>query len=328
MSNCLVSVWMITYNHEKYIAQALNGVLMQETNFNFEIVIGEDFSKDNTRAIIQEYESKYPTKIRIICQESNVGVLRNAYEFTLPLCKGKYIACLEGDDYWTDPLKLQKQVDFLEANPDYSLCSHRLQCYYQDSDEFKDDWMVELFKYNQTFVDIDIINFFKVWVTQTVTVVFKKESYDLQDYKKFSYYRDTHLFFNILQKGKGRVLNFCAAVYRNHGQGFWSQTSALSKQKLDLITLRELFKTYNKPFLGEAYLGALRNYIYYSIKKGNTVSEYNHLLKEAQKAGLDKNIYYKLSIVNFLTKLGLYFIVRLGFKISNRVKKYTSSATG
>jgi len=327
MSNCLVSVWMITYNHEKYIAQALNGVLMQETNFNFEIVIGEDFSKDNTRAIIQEYESKYPTKIRIICQESNVGVLRNAYEFTLPLCKGKYIACLEGDDYWTDPLKLQKQVDFLEANPDYSLCSHRLQCYYQDSDEFKDDWMVELFKYNQTFVDIDIVNFFKVWVTQTVTVVFKKESYDINDYKKFGYYRDTHLFFNILQNGKGRVLNFYGAVYRIHEKGIWSNTSALFKQKLNLITSRELFNNYKSSFLEKAYYGTLRGYIYYSIRKGNTISEFNLLLKEAKKVGLDKKIFFKLYLVSLLTKLGLYFIVRFGYKISNRVKKNTSFAT-
>jgi glycosyltransferase involved in cell wall biosynthesis len=117
----LVSVWMITYNHEKYIAQALDSVLMQKTSCCYEIVIGEDCSTDDTRAILKTYESNYPHIIKPVYYKENVGAFRNAYEFTLPLCKGKYIACLEGDDYWIDPYKLQKQVDFLEANSDYGM---------------------------------------------------------------------------------------------------------------------------------------------------------------------------------------------------------------
>lgn len=117
----LVSVWMVTYNHEKFIAQALESVLMQKTNFNYEIVIGEDCSTDNTKCILKEFQNKFPTIINAIYQEKNVGAFRNAYEFVLPKCRGKYVACLEGDDYWTDPNKLQKQVDFLEANPQYVL---------------------------------------------------------------------------------------------------------------------------------------------------------------------------------------------------------------
>ena len=120
----LVSVWMVTYNHEKYIAEALESVLMQQTNFDFEIVIGEDCSTDQTRRIIKDYEHKYPNIIFPIYHDKNVGGMRNAYEFTLPLCRGKYIACLEGDDYWIDPLKLQKQVDLMAKNPDCSLCFH------------------------------------------------------------------------------------------------------------------------------------------------------------------------------------------------------------
>ena len=118
--NPLVSVHMITYNHEKYIAQAIESALMQKTNFDYEIVIGEDCSTDKTRKIVDTYAKKYPDKIKLILNEKNIGMIPNFIK-TLNMCRGKYIAMLEGDDYWTDPYKLQKQVDFLETNPDYGL---------------------------------------------------------------------------------------------------------------------------------------------------------------------------------------------------------------
>lgn len=119
----LLSVRIVTYQHVDYIAQCLDNVLCQVTNFPFEIVIGEDASTDGTRAIVFDYADRYPEKIRVITADMNVGVKANGQRVR-SACRGKYIALLEGDDYWTDPLKLQKQVDFLEANPDYSLCYH------------------------------------------------------------------------------------------------------------------------------------------------------------------------------------------------------------
>ena len=118
--NPLVSVKMITYNHELYIAQAIEGVLMQQTDFPIELIIGEDCSTDRTRGIVLEYQKKHPDIIRIITSEHNVGAIKNGIR-TSTATKGKYIAFCEGDDYWTDPLKLEKQVDFLEASPDYGL---------------------------------------------------------------------------------------------------------------------------------------------------------------------------------------------------------------
>lgn len=115
-----VSVSMITYNHENYIAQAIEGALMQKTNFPFEIVIGEDYSTDGTREIVFDYARKFPEIIRVITSGENVGAQANLIRM-LNVCKGKYIALCEGDDYWTDPNKLQKQVDFLETHPDYCL---------------------------------------------------------------------------------------------------------------------------------------------------------------------------------------------------------------
>ena len=122
-SNILVSVSMITYNHEAFIAEAIEGVVMQKTTFPFELVIGEDCSTDNTRAICIEYQKKYPDIIRLRLPEKNQGMMLNWIN-NIESGHGKYIALCDGDDYWTDPYKLQKQVDFMEVNPDFALCSH------------------------------------------------------------------------------------------------------------------------------------------------------------------------------------------------------------
>lgn len=114
----LVSIWMLTFNHEKYLHQSLESVLMQKRNFDLEIVIGDDFSRDETRKIISAYQLKYPQIIKPILRKYNIGIAKN-FEDTWFKCKGKYIALLEGDDYWTDPFKLQKQVNFLEGNTEY-----------------------------------------------------------------------------------------------------------------------------------------------------------------------------------------------------------------
>lgn len=118
-----VSICCLTYNHEKYIAQAIEGFLMQKTNFRFEIIIGEDCSTDKTRMILDDYASKHPDTIRLITSKVNVGANKNAVR-VFKAVKGKYIAICDGDDYWTDPLKLQKQVDFLENNTNYIMCGH------------------------------------------------------------------------------------------------------------------------------------------------------------------------------------------------------------
>jgi len=120
MDNPLVSVMMVTYNHEHYISQAIEGVLMQITSFRIELVIGEDCSTDSTRKICEKYKNQYPQLIRLLTTDHNLGMVQNGNR-TLQACTGKYIALNDGDDYWTDPYKLQKQVDFLESNEDYGL---------------------------------------------------------------------------------------------------------------------------------------------------------------------------------------------------------------
>jgi glycosyltransferase involved in cell wall biosynthesis len=119
----IVSICCITYNHEKFLAQAIESFMMQKTNFQFDIVIGDDCSTDGTLDILEHHRQMYPHKIKAISSEKNRGIISNLIS-CIALCKGKYIALCEGDDFWTDPYKLQKQVDFLEKNPEYVICCH------------------------------------------------------------------------------------------------------------------------------------------------------------------------------------------------------------
>lgn len=125
----LVSVCLITYNHSEYICEAIDSILMQQVNFSWEIIIADDFSSDGTREIVLDYERKYPELIKLLFQKKNVGGGRNFVDL-INSASGKYVAYIEGDDYWTDPLKLQKQFDFLENHSEFSMCYHRIKWVY------------------------------------------------------------------------------------------------------------------------------------------------------------------------------------------------------
>ena len=124
---------MVTYNHENYIKKAVESVLMQKTNFKYELVIGEDCSTDKTRGILFELKEKHLNTIRLLLRNQNLGAMENSYQ-TYKECKGEYIAILEGDDYWADPYKLQLQVDFLDNNIDYVACCHNTKRIFENSD--------------------------------------------------------------------------------------------------------------------------------------------------------------------------------------------------
>lgn len=134
----VVSVQMITYNHEPYIRQAIEGVMMQKTDFEFELVIGEDCSQDKTREICFEYQKRYPDKIRVLWWHENVSKLGGNGRRTGAHCRGEFIALCEGDDYWTDPLKLQKQVDAMRRYPNVGLCFCGAQQLWQENGVFED----------------------------------------------------------------------------------------------------------------------------------------------------------------------------------------------
>jgi glycosyltransferase involved in cell wall biosynthesis len=121
-----LSVMLITYNHERFIARTIESVLAQRVNFEYEIVIGEDCSTDGTRAVIMDFYRRYPGRIFPLLRDQNIGGPRNM-EATLAACRGQYLALIEGDDYWTCDDKLQRQVDFLDAHRDCAICCHRVE---------------------------------------------------------------------------------------------------------------------------------------------------------------------------------------------------------
>src|ERR1700737_2056019 len=121
-----LSIAMITYNHEEFIGQAIESVLAQKVNFDYELVIGEDCSTDGTRAVILDFHRRYPDRIVPLLRERNLGLMGN-FARTIAGCRGRYLALLEGDDYWICTDKLQRQVDFLEANPSWAICCTRAQ---------------------------------------------------------------------------------------------------------------------------------------------------------------------------------------------------------
>jgi glycosyltransferase involved in cell wall biosynthesis len=174
MDNIAVSIWCTAYNHEPFIRQCLDGFVIQQTNFQFEVIINEDASTDNTANIIREYEKKYPNIIKPIYQEENqysqkqINMLAT---FFSPRARGKYMAICEGDDCWTDPLKLQKQVDFLENNPDYGL----VHTNYMVVDECNNT----LHKYSRTWPSGEVFHLIlnSSYSIATATVLFRTRLY-------------------------------------------------------------------------------------------------------------------------------------------------------
>jgi len=133
----LVSVCMVTFNHEAFIAQAIEGVLMQQGDFDLQLIIGDDASQDKTGDICKRYAEQYPSKIIFLRNEKNLGPGLNFYQI-IKKCSGAYIALCEGDDYWTDPAKLQKQISFLQKNSDYAICFHAIKILRPDGQLVKD----------------------------------------------------------------------------------------------------------------------------------------------------------------------------------------------
>lgn len=228
METPFVSVCMITFNHKKYISEAIEGVLMQKTNFSFEMVIGEDCSTDGTREIVFDYAKKYPNIIRVITSEKNVGMINNLNR-TLAACTGKYIALCEGDDYWTDPLKLQKQVDFLEENPDYGLVHGDCHFYYQDKDTWEYNANANLTNKNDIIDKKDL--FYRLidanYKIRTATVLFRRKLFENLSKNNIEFLMgDTPLWLDLSQMTKFKYFDEVFAVYR-----ILSNSASRSKNK-------------------------------------------------------------------------------------------------
>ena len=220
----LLSVCLITYNHAQYIRQAIESVLMQETSFVWELIIADDFSVDGTRGIVEEYGRKYPDFIRLIIQKENIGPDRNCSEL-LAYPRSKYIAYLEGDDYWTDSKKLQKQVDFLEAYQDYAGCAHQSTILLPNGDGglFGGDVSSE----------ICINDIIGGRPFHTASIVFRRNILNIRFNSPKVFSGDRLLYFCICISGKMKYFNESMCVYRKHIAGA-SSTATVKQLQSDL----------------------------------------------------------------------------------------------
>ena len=212
MDQITVSIFLLTYNQEQFIAQTINSILMQKANFNFQIVIGEDCSTDGTRSICETFAEKYSNKIKLLpALEKNIGLIAN-YMRTIKACEGKYIAICDGDDYWIDENKLQKQVSFLEDNPNYSIVYSKLKKLFPDG-TFKESIQRKL-KQAGDFDDLVFEN-----VIPSVTVLFRNRQNisAVPTWITNFPYGDWPTYLWILKDGgKIHFMDEITAVYRMH----------------------------------------------------------------------------------------------------------------
>ena len=279
----LVSICCLTYNHAPIIKDCLDGFLAQKTSFPIEILIHDDASTDGTDIIIKEYAERNPNVIFPLFEKENQYSKGHRgsmdVEFNYSRARGKYIAYCEGDDYWTDPLKLQKQVDFLESHPDYSVCFHRCFHLIEKTGKYIEDDCGFLFSQGQEGVDVTVAMFFKDWITQPLTMMFRYESFNAEWQKRYRYYRDTHEIYHLLKTGKGRILSFIGGVYRVHSKGIASMLSPIEYSKSYLPIDRELYRKIPEEATKRGYCETLQESVYAYIKVNKLKSLYYALVK-------------------------------------------------
>lgn len=273
-----VSVWIITYNHEQFIAEAIESVLNQVTNFDYKIIIGEDCSTDRTRDIVLQYKEKYPDKFDLYLPEKNIGMME-LIRATYSMCKGKYVASFDGDDYWTDPYKLQKQFDFLEAHPDYVLHFHRVkvinevrgfttlsrETFSKNADNsLESDHLLEG---TNPILTSSIMN-------RNVLGDSLPDWYYELPYPDYSYY------FLLLQYGKVHYSSDVMSVYRVHKGGVWSGDTYKSQYRNMINFYSQIHN--HLPYLNKKKINESKAYYHYLlliifIKEGNVSNIKKHI---------------------------------------------------
>lgn len=250
MTNYTVAVWCITYNQKDFIKDALNGFIMQKTNFPFVVIVHDDKSTDGTTDIILEYAQKYPEIIIPVIETENqwskgglkhiVNIMNSRYRI------GKYIAFCEGDDYWTSPDKLQIQIDFLESHPDYSMCFHSAVKKYEC------DTIAWINCENIEDKDYDATDIFINWTVPTASVVCRKEAMEfyanIKGAERIQNY-DIFIILSCAMTGKIRGICKQMSVYRIQGEGLTYNQKALIKCKMNnpehFMCLKENFPIVN-----------------------------------------------------------------------------------
>ncbi len=260
---------MITYGHEKFIEEAINGVLMQECNFEIELIVANDCSQDNTNKIVKNIIETHPRGhwIKYVNHKENIGMMPN-FIWALQQCKGEFIALCEGDDYWTDPLKLQTQVDFLEANEEYVLCFHEAEVIKNVKNK-KQEKRKFYSAYNK--IDYTANDVLTTWLIPTASMVFKNVIKEFPEFFKSAIHGDVALQVYLCEYGKMRLLNEVMCVYRiNDGSITIKSINSIKKNNklINQFTLMNSFfhGKYETEFNNKIFLLKLENANYYKNK--------------------------------------------------------------
>ena len=282
-----VSVFLITYNHEAFIAQAIESIVTQQANFDFELVIGEDCSKDKTRAICEEYAAKYPDIINPLPSERNYGPMANTIR-TFQACKGEYIALCEGDDYWAIPNKLQQQADFLDAHPDYTMCFSDTQIIDEMGWGLPDErYFPKIEKETITIKDIILSD---VSLIPTATMLFRNILPNpFPDFYYTTFSGDLFLHLFLADKGKAKYFNIKMAAYRNHAGGLTKSPEQIEK------TYNNIFGFYitMNEYLGYRYDGLMRQRLFEMAKT-------RLIYGSREKKGMAKLKHYFKTMPNYI----------------------------
>ncbi|GFO64366.1 glycosyltransferase [Geomonas paludis] len=264
-----LSVLMITYNQERYVAQALDSILMQQVDFPYEIVIGDDCSTDGTRSILELYQRRFPDLIRLLPPEKNLGPVRNLLR-VFAACRGQFVAMLEGDDYWTCPEKLQEQVDFLRRNHQFVICFTNSLVVDEEGATIRPSRLEA--DRSRNLSQADIINGL---VPPTNTVVFRNGL--VRSFPR-SFYRcvngDSLLFSVLTEYGDAAFIDRHTAAYRSHAGGIWSYKPEAYQKLNTLLTRQALLHRF-----GTRYRAVLLPEIQWSYR------ELMELYKDEKKVG-------------------------------------------
>ena len=314
----LVSIRCLVYNHEPYLRQCLDGFVMQKTTFPFEAIVHDDASTDGSAAIIREYSEKYPDIIKPIFETENQynkrdGSLRRIMDAALHP-NSKYIAMCEGDDYWSDPNKLQLQVDFLESHPDFYMSCHGFMYFYEETKSFeKQDFLdylpIDIFNGREYCVP-SIDEFFQSkWFTQVLTIVRRREKYvDDKILKCYSKAYDYITCYYMLKAGKCALFKNVMGVYRKHRGGVYSGRNELKWKEEHLKENYILFELEKEERVLPILESDFKSIFIWRLKKKEII--------EALKCGYRHFKY--MPIIDFLSSINSVFL--LLFKAAIRKK--------
>ncbi len=297
-----ITICCLTCNHKSTIEKAIQSFLMQKTVFPFEIFIHDDASTDGTTEILHKYQRENPEKIRLLIQPENLyGKGTSLYEIytkiVFPQAKGKYFAICEGDDYWTDPLKLQKQVDFLEQNSDYSLCFHRVGFVGGGNlnfDEHNDTYKA-LFENRNSFTFVDLI---KENFIPNCSVVYRNCGIDFPDLFHAVAFPDWPIHVIFAQKGEIHFLDELMAHHRISNMGIWEGKSLDERHRMNAVFYQDLIRLVDEKNY-PAIFDAIENQ-----KNYNPGLKYYDFFKLGLALGLKKN---ELKTTELQTTLDLIF---------------------